>query len=131
MQILPNHATWYIQRFTWLLTESVKSLRYWNPWKIYVKQLFFIVHILIFAENAYFTNFLGNFSRILLKLKVTSCNLLDIVRKRQLLSVVFCRYSLNLYKMKLTLLVCISLFQKCEIILSNAMRQPFPLWTIL
>ena len=45
--------------------------------------------------------------------------------QQMILSVIICRYSLNLYKTKLILLVCISLFHKCKIILSNVSKTTF------
>ena len=86
-----------------------------------------------FAQlNWNFTNFLCMyFSRILLKFSVTSNNLSKILRTQHL-SGYFCKNLLNLYKMKVIVLVCISPLQKYKIILSNNnavfdIRQPLTL----
>lgn len=93
----------FLQPFMWFSIESVKSIRQWNPRKMQVRVYF------IFAVGLEFIKTLSNFN-----------NLLDIVRTEHLLSSFFCMYLANLYKMKfMTVLICISLFHKCKIILSK------------
>ena len=93
----------FVKRFPRFSIESVKSIRQWNPRKMQVRVYF------IFAVGLEFIKTLSNFN-----------NLLDIVRTEHLLSSFFCMYLANLYKMKfMTVLICISLFHKCKIILSK------------
>ena len=106
----------FVQCLMRFSTKSMKSIRYWNPWKIHSKKSFYIFHFVIFnfcCKLHNFTNVLGDFSNVLLKLKLTSHNLSDTIQQNVSLSVFFSRYSLNLYNMKLNLLVWISLLHKC------------------
>ena len=87
----------------WFSTESVKSVRYWNPCKIHVKESFFILSYLFLAVTQFY-KLSGKFPRILLVLKVTYQNLSNILRKKHFLSFFVSRYSSSLYKMKLNFL---------------------------
>ena len=134
MQIVPNCATQYIQRLNWFRHlndahklvkrnyggKSLVSIKYQNFHSCKEVMILLCQSIL---ETRRIAHLHGSAHSNLFK--VTSCNLSDIVRKRQLLSVVFCRYLLNLCKMKIILLVCISLFHKCKIIFPNAKKTTF------
>ena len=92
----------FTQPFTRLSIESTKSIRSWNSWQMHIKEP---ISFLLLDWNS--TIFNVYFSRILL----TTCyNLLGIVRTQHILNNFFCK-SLILHKMKVTILICLSLFQ--------------------
>ena len=67
------------------------------------------------------------FSRILLKPQTTSYNLLNIVKTWHLLNGFFSSYLLNLYNMKVTVLVCIWLFPIPALLLAKLWLINLPL----
>ena len=90
-----------------------------SPKMLILSQFSFFTLSCVFSKFDNFMNDVSKFSKFLLTLKLTSLNLSYMVRKQHRLSVFVCRYSLNVYKMKLNVLFCISLFHKCKIISSN------------
>ena len=112
----------------WFSTEREKSGRYWNPWKIYVKESFFIPSYFNFCWNytilRTFKSFFKDFSETF-KVTIRYCKKTTTFKWR-----LFCRYSLNLYKIKLHLLVCISLLHKCKIIIFTANKTTFQIMNL-